>query len=376
MTDRIEERPVVDGRGYRFGFVVEYALGHVTFARMLEAAVAADPDVTAEWFFLPPDRSGWIENLPPFRNSTMLHSLRTRRQVGPRRRHLDAVLIHTQTAALMTWPMTRTLPIVVSTDATPANFDEISAPYGHELGSPVIEAVKRGITGAALRQSAAVMPWSRWVARSMIDDYRVEEEKVRLIRPGIYPDRWEPKTEYGENGQARFLFVGAEFGRKGGDTLLEALDGVEGDWQLDVVTKSSLPSSPRIRVHNDMNQGDERMTALYRDADVFVLPTEGDAYGWAILEAMAVGLPVVSTAVGAVPELVLDGETGYLLQPRDAAGLRLALQRLVASAELRRRLGTRGRRVFMSEHNAHTNMPAILEMLKRVSRPRDPAGRT
>lgn len=363
--------PTKIDRSYRFGFVVEYALGHVTFAKMLEAAVAADPSVTAEWFYLPPELQGWIEHLPPFSmNSTMLHSLRTRRQVGRRRRHLDAVLIHTQTAALLTWPMTRTLPIVVSTDATPANFDEISAAYGHEKGSPAIEAVKRGLTGAALRQSAAVMPWSRWVARSMIDDYGVAEDKVSLIRPGIYPDKWAPKTDYGRDGHARFLFVGAEFGRKGGEVLLQALDGLQGEWHLDVVTKSRLPSSPRIRVVDDIEPGDGRLADLYRDADVFVLPTEGDAYGWAILEAMAVGLPTVSTAVGGIPEIVLDGETGYLLPPGDAVGLRSTLEKLVASADLRRHLGTKARTVFLADHNAHTNMPSILDLLKRVSRER------
>jgi glycosyltransferase involved in cell wall biosynthesis len=362
-------------RSYRFGFVVEYALGHVTFANMLQAAVDADPEVTAEWFFLPPELQGWLEHVPPFsRNSTMLHSLRTLRQVGRRRRHLDAVLIHTQTAALLTWPMTRTLPIVVSTDATPANFDEISAAYGHGLSRPAMEAVKRGVTGAALRQSAAVMPWSRWVARSMVEDYGVVESRVNLIRPGIYPDKWAPKTDYGRDGHARFLFVGAEFRRKGGDTLLQALDGLQGDWHLDVVTKSRLPASPRMRVFNDIDHGDERMSDIYRAADVFVLPTEGDAYGWAILEAMAAGLPTVATSVGAIPEIVLDGETGYLLRPHDPVGLRSALERLLESADLRRRLGTNARSVFMTDHNADTNMPSILEMLKRVSRVRDPSG--
>lgn len=378
----LNEGAPVDRPTYRFGFVIEYAIGHVTFANMLQAAVESDPSVAAEWFFLPPvydgspglrlaNLEGLVEHLPPFnRNPTMLHSLRTRRQLRPRAGHLDAILIHTQTAALLAGPIMREVPTVVSLDATPVNFDEVGAAYGHEVGSPAREALKRRLMSAALRRTAAVMPWSHWVERSLRDDYGIPESLIRLIRPGIYPEDWTPKSDYGHDESARFLFVGGHFHRKGGDTLLSALQELDCDWQLDVVTKSSLPASPRIRVFNDIDPGDKRFAQLYRQADAFVLPTGGDAYGWAILEAMAAGLPVVSTSVGAIPELVLDGETGYLVRPHDPIDLRLALERIVKSADLRRRLGEKARSVFMAEHNAHDNMQSILEMLKDVSRAR------
>ncbi|HMC40386.1 MAG TPA: hypothetical protein VKI19_12035, partial [Acidimicrobiales bacterium] len=142
---------------YRFGFVVEHAIGHVTFANMLRASVEADAEIEAEWFLLPPvydgspvpplaDLGGLVEHLPPFdRNPTMLHSLRAKRMVKPRRRHLDAVLIHTQTAAVLSWPMMRRLPMVVSLDATPANFDEVGTAYGHAAGPALVEAAKRAL---------------------------------------------------------------------------------------------------------------------------------------------------------------------------------------------------------------------------------------
>lgn len=370
-VDLARKRPSGENLGYRFGFVVEYAIGHVTFANMLQTAVAADPSVDAEWFFLRSGPEGWVEHLPPFsRNGTLQMSLRTRRRVGRRRRHLDAVLIHTQTAALLSWPMTRKLPIVVSTDGTPANIDELSAAYGHAVRAPALEAVKRGLIGAMLRQTAAVMPWSDWAARSLTDDYRVPESKIRLLRPGIYPESWSPKTDYGRDEHVRFLFVGGDFKRKGGETLLEALEGLQGNWHLDIVTRTRLPGSDRVRVFNDLRQGDERLAEIYRQADAFVLPTEGDTYGWAILEAMAAGLAVVSTTVGAIPEIVLEDETGYLVEPRDPIGLRLALERITKSADLRRRLGQNGRSTFLAEHNAHTNIRSILDLMKAVSRGR------
>jgi len=59
------------------------------------------------------------------------------------------------------------------------------------------------------------------------------------------------------------------------------------------------------------------LRALYRDADTFVLPTTLDMSSWVALEAMATGLPVVIAPHGGIPDIVIDGETGLLISPRD-----------------------------------------------------------
>jgi len=83
--------------------------------------------------------------------------------------------------------------------------------------------MKRTLTGGGVapeRRGHAVEPLGGEVHDRTITG--VAESKVSLIRPGIYPDKWAPKTDYGRDGHARFLFVGAEFQRKGGQTLLQA----------------------------------------------------------------------------------------------------------------------------------------------------------
>lgn len=211
---------------FHFGFVIEYAIGHVTYANILKAAVDRDPEVTATWFFMTPEKQGRLENLPPFRsNYTLYMGLRVLRQVGRARRELDAVLIHTQTAALLWWPMMGKLPTVISTDGTPGNIDELSTAYIHRQGSPREEDTKRRIIGRMLRASAHLIPWSDWTRRSLVEDYAVPEKQLTLIRPGVDLLRWGTTGRVADD-TTRFLFVGGDFRRKGGEDLLAAASGL------------------------------------------------------------------------------------------------------------------------------------------------------
>jgi glycosyltransferase involved in cell wall biosynthesis len=81
--------------------------------------------------------------------------------------------------------------------------------------------------------------------------------------------------------------------------------------------------------------------ALFRSVDCFVLPSEVESMPNTVLEAMAAGLPIVATPVGAVPEMIADGQTGFLVPVGDVDALTAALARLVADPSLRGQTGTR-----------------------------------
>lgn len=83
---------------------------------------------------------------------------------------------------------------------------------------------------------------------------------------------------------------------------------------------------------------------LLLGCDVFVLPSRAEPFGIVLAEAMMAGRPVVATRVGGIPEVVDDGETGFLVEPDDPAELADALGRLAANPRLRRELGEAGRR--------------------------------
>ncbi len=78
-------------------------------------------------------------------------------------------------------------------------------------------------------------------------------------------------------------------------------------------------------------------------SDIFALPSIDEPFGRAVVEAMAVELPVIGTRSGGVPEIVVEGETGLLVQPGDPADLARALTRLVRDADVRRSMGKAGR---------------------------------
>jgi glycosyltransferase involved in cell wall biosynthesis len=87
-------------------------------------------------------------------------------------------------------------------------------------------------------------------------------------------------------------------------------------------------------------------------SDVFVFPTENDAFPSSLIEAMASGLPVIATAVGAIPEVVSHGENGFLVPPGDLDALTAAMERLLADPDLSGGLGRAGRRTVETRYSA------------------------
>lgn len=177
----------------------------------------------------------------------------------------------------------------------------------------------------------------------------------------------------------RLLSVGRAVEKKGFDVLLAALAKLDTGfhWRLTHIGGgeglSALKAQARElgladRVGFDGAKAFDDVLAAYREADLFVLPcriaANGDRDGLpnVLLEAQSQGLAVVSTTVSAVPELILDGETGRLVPPDDADALASALADLIHDSRLRTRLGTAGaarvREVF--SHDAQIGALAAL----------------
>ena len=97
---------------------------------------------------------------------------------------------------------------------------------------------------------------------------------------------------------------------------------------------------------------------LYAAADVFALATQAESFGIVFVEAAFYGVPSVGTTAGAVPESVLDGETGFLVAPKDPAAMARALRRLRDDTALRQRLGENARQ------RAHQNSQHTMRQIR------------
>ncbi len=350
---------------------MEQALGHVTYTKNLQTAYAVSDRLRPRWMLVPYQRGDLLERVPGIgSNWTMRGSLRGYAAVAGHggARRFDAVVFHTQTVGLLAPLVARRVPVIISLDATPLNFDEVGIHYGHQTnpGSRA-ELVKRALYRRAFRGAAALTTWSQWAKDSLRDDYGVDPENVTVVAPGVDLSLFPFGTERDVDTAGRpvrILFVGGDFERKGGLLLLECMRaGLAARCELHIVTKQPVPETPGVHVYSDLGPNDPRLVELYRQADIFALPTYADCMAVVLGEAMAAGLPVVTTSVGAQPEAVHDGHSGMIVPPGDVAAVGRALQRLVDDPALRRSMGREGRVIAEARYDARTNADRLVDVI-------------
>jgi glycosyltransferase involved in cell wall biosynthesis len=208
--------------------------------------------------------------------------------------------------------------------------------------------------------------------------YGVSRDRMAVVEPGT--DR-APLARGSSTETIELLSVAAIVPRKGHEILIRALAATAAkNWRLTCV--GSLDREPRAveRVRDVLRaeglddrvtlagEADERAVSEYYDrADAFVLPTFYEGYGMAVAEALARGLPVISTPTGAIPELVTDN-AGVLVPPGDSQALAAVLSRLVGDRAFRAELAAGARRVrdrLPTWEDAAGKMAEILERLQR-----------
>lgn len=223
----------------------------------------------------------------------------------------------------------------------------------------------------AARRMSHIFAESEYTQMLLLDI--VPKSRVSLGPPGVDVDLFRPKSDYDRIGHV--LSVGRfDDPRKNVRLLFEAYRDLRASLadipRLVLVGRSpirekdwALAKKLGIADFVDVYQGvsDEKLAELYRRASLFVLPSDEEGLGIVILEAMASGLPVVSTRCGGPETAVDEGETGYLTPVGDADALAQAMAGLLKDSMLRERMGQAGRLRAENRFSMETAGEAYLE---------------
>ena len=111
-----------------------------------------------------------------------------------------------------------------------------------------------------------------------------------------------------------------------------------------------------------------KMPSFYESIDIFVMPSvsDGESFGVAAVEAAATGLPVIATRVGGVPEVVIDGTTGYLVERRNVEQLAAAMRKLIDEPALRIKMGKAGRENVEKKYRWENNVRAMENVYREI----------
>jgi glycosyltransferase involved in cell wall biosynthesis len=194
--------------------------------------------------------------------------------------------------------------------------------------------------------------WSHHIEQSLLDDYHCDPSKVvcayigiNAVNPvtSVNPRRYKDKN---------ILFVGIDWERKGGPDLVNAFDIVRQahpDAKLTIVGSSPSVDVPNCHVVGRIPVNE--VGQYFNKASLFCLPTYLEPFGIVFLEAMSSKLPVVATNVGAIPDIVRDGESGYLVEPGDVQGIANALITLISDPEKCRAFGEKGYQLVQGNYS-------------------------
>ncbi len=188
-----------------------------------------------------------------------------------------------------------------------------------------------------LKKSNKIIAVSNFTKRELLQYYKVKEDKISVIHNGVDVTKFQPtsnkrraKEELGlKTDEIAILSVGRLYARKGLFTLIESMPAVtrrfprakfiiSGKGQSNEM-KKLVAYAEKLGVKDTIlftgYYPDKKLPMLYQAADVFAFSTFYENLPFAVLEALATGLPVVTTNVGGIPEMIEDGKNGFLVQP-------------------------------------------------------------
>ena len=362
-------------------FVNENIGGHRSVHNNLRTSLRSHPDVEAEFLDVP-KADGWRRaigtSLPGLGHLDLdLQALRAqlalsswvRREVQRSMGRFDVLHVYTGNAALRSADLLAAMPSVVSTDAT-------NATNGYRLPNrrptrftPAAVRMAQRWERPVYRASSLVVANTRWVARSLREDYDVPDHRMRVFPFGIVAPEFDDGPAPGTVQTDRLpqlVFVGHQLERKGALRLHRLHQRHLADrCELVIVTSEEVPPGRNVRAVHDVTVGSGRLWEVLRAAAMFVFPSQIDQAPNAVIEAMAAGLPVVGLEVAAIPDTVTP-DTGLVVDKDDDEALVESICVLLDDPGLRARLGAAGRARFLAEYDAAISTDRLVATLREA----------
>jgi starch synthase len=329
----------------KYGYLFTAVAQHLSLVHTIDAHLVGWQRWLNGLLTFYPQRQHWqqrfYKNVMAFRQ----RSLAISNQLA-RLQHQADVILQVGVMFDASWPPTR-LPNVIYTDYT----SYLSA-HKPEAGRSPLSARQQQIwfnlEQKAYQRAAHICTRSQMARRSIIKHYDITPQKITVIGGGVNFAALPRLEPHKTDNPPTALFIGNDFYRKGGDLVLAAFAQVREqipDARLLILTRDPIPLNLLAKgVYCSPPTWDrDKIVNLFRQADLFVLPSRLETWGDVLLEAMAFGLPCIGVVDDAMTEIIEHEQTGLLVQPENVEGLTNALIRLLSDPITRNQYGMAAR---------------------------------
>lgn len=232
-----------------------------------------------------------------------------------------------------------------------------------------------------LREAVFLAPISEYNIRYLINLLgEWVREKCHVVHCGIDPSRYLPKPRLTESDVFQILQIGTLHWKKAQVHLIQAAASLRDrgvPFQLSIIGEGEERQNIEAEILKHNLNGhvkllgaktQEEVAHLLPDADCYIQSSISEGIPVAIMEAMACELPVVSTNITGIPELVLDGKTGVLVAPSDTEGMAEALDFLYKNPAIRHEMGKQGRNWVLQEFTLKGNAEKLTSLFEAVNK--------
>ena len=239
----------------------------------------------------------------------------------------------------------------------------------------------QAITQFSILRSHGLTAVSDFLKRETVRDFSVPESRIevvpnfvdtRIYRPGLEPCH---RATLAPDGEKIVMHISNFRPVKRVEDVVEIFARVLGEIPSRLVLVGDGPDLPRARVKVEELGIRDRVVflgeytpvqELLSCSDLFLLPSGSESFGLAALEAMACGSPVVASRVGGLPEVIMDGETGYLCEAGDIDEMAAASIKILSDDKHRKELSDAGRAFAVKHFSSECIVPQYEEYYRRI----------